>query len=149
MKNFGYSMLWYWLAYFVVTTIGVLHTIYNAKVKGMGVMGKERVPMNKIESYAKTMPFHPLYNIVIFTIAAILYLKGINDLTFLDALYTGLLWFGITAVFDLIAWVLIPHPYHCTFKDFYVDYQPWITIIYIVIFACPLIAFGMIHILFA
>jgi len=145
MQNFGFSMLWYWIAYFIVTAIGVFHTIYNAKVKGMGVMGKKRMPMNQIESYAKTMPFHPLYNIIIFPIFAGLYLNGLNAYNFSDALYTGLIWVGITIVFDLAGWVLIPHPYRCTFKDFYVDYQPWISIIYVIIFASPLIAYGILR----
>lgn len=143
MQAFGYSMLWYWLAYCIVTAIGVCHTLYNAKVKGMGVMGRERVPMNQIESYAKTMPFHPLYNILVFPIGAGIYLKGLGSPTVSDAVYTGLLWLGITAVFDLIGWVLVPHPFHCTFRDFYVDYQPWITIIYVVILASPLIALAL------
>ncbi len=143
MRKFGYSMLWYWIAYFSVTTVGILHTIYNAKVRGLGVMGKGQQSMKDIESYAKTMPFHPLYNIIIFPIFAAIYLNGLDNLTLADALFTGLIWFGITAAFDLIGWVLIPHPYHCTFKDFYIDYQPWITIIYVVILASPLIAFGV------
>lgn len=58
------------------------------------------------------------------------------------ALYAGLIWAGVTALFDLIAWVLISH--RCTFKDCYVDYQPWITIVYAVILFSPLIAFGLI-----
>ena len=140
-------MLWYWIAYFVVTTIGVLHTIYNAKVKGMGVMGKERVPMNQIESYAKTMPFHPLYNIIVFPVCAGLYLHGLTACVFWDAFYTGLIWAGITIIFDLAGWVLIPHPYHCTFRDFYIDYQPWISIIYVIIFLSPLIAYGILQVM--
>ena len=29
MDNFGFSMLWYWAAYLIVTAIGVLHTIFQ------------------------------------------------------------------------------------------------------------------------
>ena len=38
MENFGFSMLWYWVAYFIVTDIGVLHTIFNIKVLKMKSM---------------------------------------------------------------------------------------------------------------
>lgn len=147
MNNFGDSMLSYWAAYFIVTFIGVIHTIYNAKVKHMGVMTKERVPMNQIESYARTMPFHWLYNLLIFPIFAWLYLRGLESINFNTALITGLIWGAITIVFDLIGWVLIPHPWQCTFKDFYIDYQPWITIIYLVITCSPFIAYGIMHFL--
>lgn len=143
MIDWGSSMLCYWAAYLVVTTVGVLHTVYNAKVKHMGVMTKERVPMNQIESYAKTMPFHWIYNLFLFPPFAWLYLRGLETLNFQTALITGLIWGTITIVFDLVGWVLIPHPWRCTFKDFYVDYQPWITIIYLVIYCSPLLAYGV------
>lgn len=100
-------MLWYWIAYFAVTTVGILHTIYNAKVRGMGVMGKGQQSMKDIESYAKTMPFHSLYNIIIFPIFAAIYLNGLVNLI-ADGFYTGLIWFDITAAFDLIGWVRLP-----------------------------------------
>lgn len=143
MNQFGLSMLYYWLAYCIVTAIGVGHTVYNATVRHMGVMTKERVPMNQIESYAKTMPFHWLYNLAVFPPFSWLYLRGLEAPDFKAALVCGLVWVTITIVFDLVGWVLIPHPWHCTFKDFYVDYQPWITIIYLVIFASPLLAYGL------
>ena len=38
MENLGFSMLWYWLAYFIVTGIGVLHTIFNIAVLHMKSM---------------------------------------------------------------------------------------------------------------
>ena len=60
MENFGFSMLWYWVAYFIVTSIGVLHTIFNILVLHMTSM-KEGPGMG--EGYEKTKPWHPLYNI--------------------------------------------------------------------------------------
>jgi len=148
MRDFGYSMLWYWGAYLFVTAIGVLHTVYNAFSRGMGVMiPGERKPMNEIESYAKTMPWHPLYNLIMFPLFAAFYLAGLEAPTLSDALVTGGIWVAITAVFDLVGWVLVPHPWHCTFKDFYVDYQPWITMIYLVIFASPVLAYYILQLL--
>lgn len=47
--------------------------------------------------------------------------------------------FGICILSDLIGWVLIKHPWRLTFKEFYIDYQPWITLIYIAIFLGPII----------
>ena len=37
-REFGRSMLWYWVSYFVVTMIGVGHTIFNVAVLHMGSM---------------------------------------------------------------------------------------------------------------
>ena len=47
----------------------------------------------------------------------------------------------ICIVFDVFGWVLIKHPWSLSFKEFYVDYQPWITLIYIAIFAGPLVGY--------
>ncbi len=73
MANFGLSMLWYWIAYFIVTDIGVLHTIFNIKVLKMKSM-KDSKGMG--EGYEKTKPWHPLYNLIVFPIFSYLYFNG-------------------------------------------------------------------------
>lgn len=143
MKNFGYSMLWFWIAYFIVTDIGVLHTIFNIKVLHMKSM-KESPGMG--EGYEKTKPWHPLYNVVVFPIFAYLYLHGLEIVTLTEVMATSLIWGTITVVFDLFGWVLIKHPWSLTFREFYIDYQPWITLIYITIYASPFIAYGFMRI---
>ena len=143
MKNFGYSMLWFWIAYFIVTDIGVLHTIFNIKVLHMKSM-KESPGMG--EGYEKTKPWHPLYNVVIFPIFAYLYLHGLEIVTLTEVMVTSLIWGTITVVFDLFGWVLIKHPWSLTLREFYIDYQPWITLIYITIYASPFIAYGFMRI---
>ena len=144
MENFGMSMLWFWVAYFIVTDIGVLHTIFNIKVLKMKSM-KESDGMG--EGYEKTKPWHPLYNIIIFPIFAYLYFKGLDTISLSNVIYTSLIWGTIAVVFDLVGWVLIKHPWSLTFKGFYVDYQPWITIVYITIYASPFITYGLMQLL--
>lgn len=136
-------MLWFWIAYFIVTDIGVLHTIFNIKVLHMKSM-KESPGMG--EGYEKTKPWHPLYNVVIFPIFAYLYLHGLEIVTLTEVMATSLIWGTITVVFDLFGWVLIKHPWSLTFREFYIDYQPWITLIYITIYASPFIAYGFMRI---
>ena len=143
MKNFGYSMLWFWIAYIIVTDIGVLHTIFNIKVLHMKAMKESR---GMGEGYEKTKPWHPLYNVVIFPIFAYLYLHGLEFVTLSEVMATSLIWGTITVVFDLFGWVLIKHPWSLTFREFYIDYQPWITLIYITIYASPFIAYGFMRI---
>lgn len=140
MENFGLSMLWYWIAYVIVTVIGMLHTIFNIVVLHMKSM-KDSPGMG--EGYEKTKPWHPLYNIIIFPIFAYFYLSGLKELNFQNVIYTSLIWGTVTVVFDVIGWVLIKHPWSLTFKEFYIDYQPWITLIYITIYASPFITYGI------
>ncbi len=140
MQNFGMSMLWFWVSYIVVTWIGIGHTIFNIVVLKMKSM-KESPGMG--EGYEKTKPWHPLYNIIFFTLFGFLYMKGLANPSWAEAVITGAIWSGICIVVDLVGWVLIKHPWRLTFKEFYVDYQPWITLIYIAIFLGPVIGFGL------
>ena len=144
MEKFGFSMLWYWVAYFIVTNIGVLHTIFNIKVLKMKSI-KESSGMG--EGYERTKPWHPLYNIIIFPIFAYLYFNRLETVTLSNAIATSLIWGTITVVFDLIGWVLIKHPWSLTVKEFYIDYQPWITLIYVTIYASPFITYGIMNLL--
>ena len=130
MQHFGFSMLWFWVAYIIVTLIGILHTIFNIYVLHMKPMDKESMG----EGYEKTKPWHPLYNIIIFTMFGFVYMNGLTNPTIGEALVTGAIWVGICIVFDVFGWVIIKHPWSLTFKQFYVEYQPWITLIYIAIF---------------
>lgn len=138
LKDFGFLMLWYWIAYFVVTIIGILHTIFNIVVLHMKSM-KDSPGMG--EGYEKTKPWHPLYNLIVFPIFAYLYLSGLEEVTILNVIITSIVWGTLTIVFDLLGWVLVKHPWSLTFKEFYIEYQPWITLIYITIYASPFIAY--------
>ncbi len=141
MRNFGMSMLWFWTAYIIVTLIGIGHTVFNITVLHMKTM-KDGPGMG--DGYEKTKPWHPLYNIVIFPLFGWLYLKGLENPALSDALLCGAIWSGLCIVFDVFGWVLIRHPWRLTFKEFYVDYQPWITLIYLAIFLGPLVGYWLV-----
>ena len=55
MQDFGFSMLWFWIAYIIVTLIGIFLTIFNIYVLHMKPMDKESMG----EGYEKTKPWHP------------------------------------------------------------------------------------------
>lgn len=134
-------MLWYWAAYFIVTGIGILHTVFNIIVLHMKSM-KDSPGMG--EAYEKTKPWHPFYNIVIFPAFAYFYFHGIGTVTLSNVIATSMIWGTLTVAFDVIGWVLVKHPWSLTWKEFYIDYQPWITFIYLAIYVSPFIAYGLI-----
>ncbi len=68
-------------------------------------------------------------------------MRKVNNFTLKKTMATGGLWAGISIVIDLVGWVLIKHPWSLTFKQFYVEYQPWITLVYLAIFLAPVIGF--------
>lgn len=137
MQNFGLSMLCFWVCYIVVTLVGIMHTIFNIYVLKMKPMDDTSMG----EGYERTKPWHPLYNIILFSLSGWLYMEGIANPSVKEALITGLIWAGICIVFDVFGWVLIRHPWSLSFKGFYVDYQPWITLIYLAIFLGPIVGY--------
>lgn len=137
-KDIGMSLLWYAISYVVVTWIGIGHTIFNILVLGMSGMSEgPGLGMG----YEMTKPWHPLYNIIFFTLFGLLYLRKVKDLTLKKAMLTGALWSGISILIDLVGWVLIKHPWSLTFRQFYIEYQPWITLVYLAMFIAPVIGF--------
>ncbi len=139
--NLGLFLLWYWCAYILVTLVGIGHTIFNWKVLKMEIKVEKVTSMYDIVPYARTVPFHPLYNIIIWPIFAYIYFLQTSPLNvWKEALIIGASWAVITILFDLLGWVVIKHPWSMTYKEMYVDYQPWITLIYLSIFISPFIA---------
>lgn len=136
-KDIGMSLLWYWIGYVAVTWVGIGHTIFNILVLHMKSMAEGP---GLGQGYEMTKPWHPLYNIILFTVFGILYLRKVKEPTFKKAAMTGALWSGISIVIDLFGWVLIKHPWSLTFKQFYVEYQPWITLVYLAMFMAPVVS---------
>ena len=110
---------------------------FNIYVLHMKPMDKESMG----EGYEKTKPWHPLYNIVIFTVFGFIYMNGLSNPTIAEAFITGAICVSICIVFDVFGWVIIKHPWSLTFKQFYIEYQPWITLIYVAIFIGPILGF--------
>lgn len=137
MQNLGMSMLCFWICYFLVTAVGILHTIFNIYVLHMKPMDSESMG----EGYEKTKPWHPLYNVILFSLCGYLYISRLTNPSITEAIITGAVWTGICVAFDVFGWVIIKHPWSLSFKEFYVDYQPWITLIYIAIFLGPIIGY--------
>ena len=142
MSNLELSLFCLLMCYVLVTWVGIGHTIFNIKVLHMKSM-KESPGMG--EGYEKTKPWHPLYNIILFSLFGWIYMSSLTTPTLSEALITGAIWAGICIVVDLVGWVLIKHPWRLTFKEFYIDYQPWITLIYLAIFVGPTVGWMLIR----
>ena len=137
MQDFGHSMLMFWICYVLVTLVGIGHTIFNIYVLHMKPMDEHSMG----EGYEKTKPWHPLYNIVLFSLFGWLYMQRIGEPTMTEALITGGIWAAICIVFDVFGWVIVKHPWSLSFREFYIDYQPWITLIYVAIFLGPVVGY--------
>jgi hypothetical protein len=139
-RRLGAASLYLFLAYWIVTALGILLTIVFAVT--VSPFSAEAVPMLQVPAYAMSVPFHPLLNLLVWPAFGWLYLRRLtpNIERQREAIRLGFFWFLATAVIDLFGWVLVPHPWHMTLEQFYVGYQPWISLIYLVIFISPILA---------
>jgi hypothetical protein len=86
-----------------------------------------------------TLPFHPLLNLAWIPFAWN-YLRGFaTENRRREAFKLGLFWVLISILLDLVGWIRIPHPWAMTCKEFYVNYRPWNTLIYLVILLSPIV----------
>lgn len=79
------SMLWFWACYIVVTLVGIAHTMFNIFVLKMKPMDEHSMG----EGYEKTKPWHPLYNIILFSFFGWLYMRGLAEPSWTEALVIG------------------------------------------------------------
>jgi putative Mn2+ efflux pump MntP len=141
-KYFTYPLkvvLYFFYSYWLTTLLGILLTVLFSVIFDLPSPQEMGVSASQAPSYLMTIPYHPLLNLAVWPLFAWLYWRGlpagINRKS--EMLNLGILWTVITIIIDLIGWVLIHHPWAMTFKEFYIDYQPWITLIYLIIFASP------------
>lgn len=144
MGNFWLAILFYAIAYIIVIVIGIIHTKFNSTFRHLKSKKKNS---SRSEAYEKTKPWRPLYNLIIFTLSAVGLFSMIGPVSFETVLATALLWEVLTIVVDLIGRVIIKHPWSFSFREFYVENQPWLVLIYLAIYASPLVAYGILQIL--
>jgi hypothetical protein len=135
----GAATLYFLLGYCIVTGLGVLLTVVLAIFEPAAPAG---TPMLQIPAYAMSVPFHPLLNLLVWPVLGWIYLGRLasDGHRQLEALRLGFFWVVATAGIDLFGWVLLPQPWRMTFDQFYVGYQPWISLIYLVILLSPILA---------
>jgi hypothetical protein len=138
-RHLGYATLYLVAAYFIVTILGFGLTVAFAAVMPPAPAG---TPAYALPAYEATEPWHPLLNLLVFPVFGWLYLRGLPAETprMSEAWRVGVVWLVVTLVVDLVGWVLIPHPWQMPLADFYIDYQPWITLVYLVILLSPVMA---------
>jgi hypothetical protein len=138
-SNLKRATLYIFLAYWIVTILGFVLTVLFAFLFDPSSPQELGVTASQAPAYLMTIPYHPLLNLLVWPWFAWLYWRKlpIEIDRKREMVQLGLFWMIVSILVDLIGWVLIPHPWAMTFKEFYLDYQPWITLIYLIIFASP------------
>ena len=138
-SNLKRAILYLFFAYWIVTILGIVLTVVFAFLFNPPSPQELGVTASQAPAYLMTLPYHPLLNLLVWPWFAWLYWRHLPIETDrkTEMLRLGFFWLIVTLIVDLMGWVLIPHSWAMTLKEFYVDYQPWITLIYLIVFASP------------
>lgn len=141
------TIKYYFIAYLLVTVFASLHFLFNWKVRKQQAfdptMGLRALRENAttFEAFKTTKPFHPLYNLIIFPLVGVMMMNQWTIIpTLTQAMGIGGLWLIYSVLFDLICWVIIPHPWRLSLKGLFITYQPWISFAYLAIAISPMIS---------
>jgi hypothetical protein len=140
------AIVLFFIAYILVTILAVATTETYAMVykspeptPGMSIL--------QAVAFVATVPYHVLIMLIIWPIFAWLYFRkpGQKNLALQsqETWQLSFLWLQLAVIVDLVGFVLIKSPYSLTPHEFYVIYQPWISLIYVAIFLSPLIRLGL------
>ncbi len=128
---FGTILCLFLAAYAIMLPITALHVVLNWKLlhyAGYTTVQQLKECGPRVEAYTKTIPWQPLYNLLVFGVLSFVYLRGLPGQTLLA---TGLLWAALGAVFDALTWVLLPHPWRLSWRELYLGHQPWLSLCYL------------------
>ncbi|GGM56518.1 hypothetical protein ACFFX1_29360 [Dactylosporangium sucinum] len=134
----GRALAWFVPAYLIVTVLASASTLIYAGVNDTAAADEAASSMVTAPSFTATVPYHVLIMLLVFTPAAYLYFRrprGGNQTR--ETLLLALCWLAAAMVVDFVGFVVIQNPWSMPAREFYVDYQPWISLIYLAIFASP------------
>ncbi|WP_259070425.1 hypothetical protein HDF24_11080 [Mucilaginibacter sp. X4EP1] len=140
------ALVLFFIAYVLVTilaatTTETYATVYNTSPPAPGVT------VLKSASFVATVPYHVLIMLIVWPIFAWIYFKKPQSKDIAqratETRNLAFLWLVAAITVDFVGFVLIKSPYSLTAHEFYIDYQPWITLIYIAIFLSPWINFRL------
>lgn len=134
------ALLWFVTSYLIIALISMAHVVYNVKVKQLTAR-PEGSSILGLEAYQETLRWQPLFAVGIFSAASYVYFGTVVVAdVWPHALALAVTWVALTAILDTIVRVVLRHPWSLTIREIFVEQQPWIGLVYLAIFAAPLLA---------
>jgi hypothetical protein len=140
------ALLLFAAAYIIVSVLAVAISLSYGSIFNVPQPPAGMSPV-KAPVFLATVPYHVLVMLIIWPIFAGLYFRKSQKRSQAqekqETWRVAWLWLALAMAVDYVAFVLIKTPFSLTFHQFYVDYQPWISLIYLAIFLSPWIRFGV------
>lgn len=137
----GRALLFFLAAYVIVTVLASATTLIYGSINNTWAADSAASSPVRAPSFASTVPYHVLIMLVVWTLFAWLYFRGSARVVRRDQVretaLLSILWLVGAMLVDFVGFVVVRQPWSLTPHQFYVDYQPWITLIYLAIFVSP------------
>jgi hypothetical protein len=143
------ALIYFSIAYGVVTVLATATTVTYGIIYHSPQPEDLGVSLLKAPSFVATVPYHVLIMLLVWPVFAWVYFRkrqlqqGNDDKEVRETLRLSFLWLAAAMIVDFVCFVLIKHPWSLTPHEFYVEYEPWISLIYISIFLSPLIRLAL------
>ena len=145
------ALIYFFVAYIVVTILATAVSVLYGVVYPSPQPEELGVSLLKAPSFTATVPYHVLIMLLVWPAFAWVYFRKRQpqnrDGELKEALRLSFFWLAAAMIVDFACFVLIKHPWSLTPYEFYVEYEPWIGLIYISIFLSPLICLGLLRLL--
>jgi hypothetical protein len=137
----GYFLAAY-IAVTILATAFAFTLIWVLKLPSAAELGVSRM---HDPGFLLSEPYILAINFLCWTIFAILYDRRRRGgaVSLLEAVSIALLWLVSAMVIDFVFFVLIPTPLSLSAHEFYIDYQPWITLAYVSILTGHAISYAL------
>ncbi|WP_433060968.1 hypothetical protein [Dactylosporangium sp. CS-033363] len=123
----------FFAAYAVVTVLAGAVTLIYGAVNHTADADARAGSMVLAPSFTATVPYHVVIMLVVATLFGMLYWRRPAGRRH-EALALAVAWTGAAMLVDFVGFVLIENPWSLTPHELYVDYQPWITLLYAAMF---------------
>ncbi len=139
--NILLALLWFLIGFVAVNSLKVLH-IRRSMRKLQSKPAYSALSETELikTAYRKSLPFIPPYYLIIWIVCSTFYfLLHTSPNIYKDALITGILWWLVTLLLEMLLWVKVQHKFQLTWKEMYMNSQPWLSLSYYAVLISPLI----------
>lgn len=143
--NFKKAIINFVWAYIVVTILAYSLSYLVGSIFNLPSYIDLGVSLFNDPAFVATVPYHLLINLLCWTFFTHFYFrkKESDAYRLKESIFLGIFWLIMAMIVDLTGFVLIKSPVSLTPHQFYVEYQPWISITYLIVLVSPLVYLGL------
>lgn len=141
MIDITQTFIWLFVGLILTNSFRIIH-LKSKIVRYTHLPTTKQIAPKGIKKIAliKSLPYTPFYYLIIWIMCSVFYLQNQMIIpSVFDGLILGVSWWFAVVVIEMLGWVVIKHKYSFSFKQVYVQSQPWISLNYYAILISPII----------